>query len=623
MCGINVIVDKTGNVPPATIARMTGCTVHRGPDHSANLQVKSNGNTFFFGHNRLRVIDLSQNADQPIWSPNGRFLLLYNGEIYNYRELKQELREYDFKTESDTEVVLALLIKLGAPGLQKLNGMFALVLFDKENGTLLAARDRFGIKPLYYAETSHALIISSEISPIIKTGLVEKNLNEAQLHHYLRYKFAKKPNTFFSGIYELEEGSLLLSGPNGVKTDTYLSAITTSAETDFATDTAEIILKTESLLIESVQRQLAADVPVGLFLSGGTDSTLLLAILAELGHKNFPTFSVNARPEEHSFGTEDNLFAPMAASLFQADHTSLEITENLLNLLPGIITGLDQPIADSAALLTYFMSGEAKKSVTVALSGAGADELFAGYNRHWAFYKYLQHRSKFTALMPLLRTGTKMLPTGIHHPLRKQFQLIKKMAPGISASAKHTFLNFTALQPQLAQLLIAQPQTNAVLDENLNHDELLQWALHHDTHQYLISDILALTDKMSMRHSLEIRVPYLDNELADYLRHIPAGQLFKGRNKWPLKQLLTNRGGQAFANRKKEGLGLPLGAWLRKPTNTWLLKPLTNKSGFIFKYLDFDKTQKLLQAHQKSRSDFSLEIWALVVLAWWLDKEFT
>ncbi len=624
MCGLNVIIDKNSAFSPDLITRMNKATDHRGPDATGLYFHRTSTQSVFFGHNRLKIIDFSDSANQPFFSVSNRYLLLYNGEIYNYRELKQTLKKqgFTFRTESDTEVVLKLLIQQGEAGLDKLEGMFALVFYDLENNTLLAARDRFGQKPLFYAETDDVFIISSEIKAILATGLIKKELNEGQLVNYLAYKHARKPQTFFRNIYELEEGNCGIYDDSGWRTKSYLPVSSGPGRTVLPAD--KIVMHTHELLQRSVLKQIQADAPVGLFLSGGIDSTLLLALLAEAGYANFPAFSVVNQANERSFGSDDFIFSRQAAKQYGARHTVFEIDDSILKNFGQLIECMDQPIADGATLLTDFLSRQTHQSAKVALSGAGADELFGGYNRHRAFYQYIRNRPLLLFAKPFLRGIAPVLPVGFAHPLRKNFRLLRKIAYKIKADPELTFRQFTAMDAELCHTLKTHYHTRQPKSESLpgKRNEWLDWALKQDQHEYLISDILALTDQTSMRHSLEVRLPYLDNELYAFISSLRPDLLFKFGQKWILKELLNQNEGNAYINRSKEGFGMPIGLWLRKPTNSWLLEPLKNRREIIFDYLDFEAVQQLLYKHQKSKQDYSVELWALITLAFWLQKHF-
>ena len=624
MCGLNVIIDKKNNLSPDLILRMNEATQHRGPDHTAFYMHRSADQTYYFGHNRLKIIDCSDAANQPFFAKNGKYLLIYNGEVYNYRDLRRELKEAGntFSTESDTEVILKLLIRDGASTLEKLDGMFALVFFDLEKNQLLFARDRFGQKPLYYAETKDYFIISSEIKGILASGLVKKELNEGQLGNYLTYKYARKPETFFRNILELEEGNYGELFESKLQIQSYLH--TFSAKNDTVLEPEEILSQTQELLQQSLMRQLQSDVPLGLFLSGGIDSTLLLSLLADAGHTNFPAFSIANQAAEKSFGSEDFHFARLAAEHYGARHTVFDIDDSIFQRFLPLIESMDQPIADGAALLTDFLSHKTHGQVKVALSGAGADELFGGYNRHVAFYKYLQNRKLLLLAKPFLRTVASVLPTGSAHAWRKQFRLAKKLAFKIKAEPNRTFRLFTSMDKELRYCLKTQIVTFTTENGMFPKEKTgwLHWALHLDQHEYLISDILALTDQTSMRNSLEVRLPYLSNDLHKFVSSLRPDLLFKHGQKWILKELLQQQEGDQFIRRAKEGFGMPLGLWLRRPQNAWLLEPLQNRKHLIFNYLDFHAVQQLRYKHQQGKHDLSVELWALITLTFWLEKNF-
>lgn len=602
---------------------MADVTRHRGPDATAFHTAACGAGRIYFGHNRLKIIDPSDQANQPFRSPDGRYLLIYNGEVYNYRELRQQLRRQgcSFRTESDTEVILQLLIQKGEAALAELNGMFALAFYDTHQQLLWLARDRFGIKPLYYADTGDFLVVSSAISGILAAGLLQKELQPHQVLHYLHYRHAAAPGTFYRHILSLPEGSALC----------WRQGSATGPASSFSPPAAQgldkpedLISQTERLLTESVVSHLVADVPVGLFLSGGIDSTLLLALLYRAGRRHFPAFSIIHPQADASFGTDDGHFARLAARLYQAEHTCFEVDDAILQDTDHWVASLDQPIADSAGLLTSYLSGQVKPHIRVALSGAGADELFGGYNRHRAFALYLQHQH----LTRLFRLGFKpvasLLPTGFHHPWRKQFRLLRKLAYKLEGDPGQTFLNFTAMDHSLQQLWHhAADRPAAERQTRHSQEQWLKWALHHDQHHYLVADVLAVTDQSSMQHGLEVRTPYLENHLQQYVSRLPASSLFQGGQKWILKEILTRHQGSAFVKRGKEGFGLPLGSWLRKPGNRYLLAGLQDRRQPVFEFLRYEDTQILLRRHLDQRQDLSAEIWALIVLAKWLQHNFT
>jgi len=617
VCGINLFVDKRNNPDETIIRRMNISIRHRGPDASRFGRYSHAGNAIFIGNNRLKIVDKSDEANQPFISSDGRYCLSFNGEIYNYRELRKKLdHKYQFRTGSDSEVLLYHLIEYGPAGLPDLNGMFAFILYDSLTGIITAARDRHGIKPLYYAAGENFLLLSSEIKGILSSGLILKEFNHLQLEHYLKYKYAKRPETFYKNIFELEPGHMIHADADSLEIKKWLPEIPVLHD---ITRSSSLILHVKSLLLKAVERQLESDVSNGIFLSGGVDSTLLLAMIHKLGISDFPSFSIVNTAEDKDFGTNDYLHARKAAALYQSDHHEIVIDSTILFRMDDLIRQMDQPIGDSALLLTWLLSEAAAQEVRVAISGAGADEWFAGYNRHWAYKKYLDYFYQHDSLISFSGFLSQVIPDGFAHPLRKQARLWNKFATEIRKDPVVTYDNFSSVYYPEGLILSEHKHTNVTLDQKEN---LLERALDKDRHEYLVSDILMLTDKTSMLKSLEVRVPYLDNELTAFLDTLSPKLLLQNGRKWILKELLQNMGGKEFAQRSKEGFGMPVGKWIRQPENSFLLKPLRNKNSLVYHYISFEKTEILLAEHFSERRDHSTAIWSLIVLTNWMQKEF-
>jgi asparagine synthase (glutamine-hydrolysing) len=620
MCGVNFILDKGARLDEKNIMQMDAATIHRGPDFSSFLKYTHEKSKVFIGSNRLKIIDLHDEANQPFVSGDGRYILSYNGEIYNYQEIRRSLEgKAVFRSSSDTEVLLHLLILEGVDGLRKLNGMFAFVLYDQQEGKILMARDPSGIKTLYYYEDEKYLIASSEIKGILASGVVKKELSKEQIQHYLRFKFAAKPQTFYKGIWELEEGRSLecsaLSAQCSVKRFNLTGELFIGKEVD----DNKFFLKTEEILLEAVHRQLRADVPAGIFLSGGVDSTLLLANIHSLGIKGFPSFSIANSEQDKSFGTEDYHYARLAAKKYQSDLHQIEIHSSILQQFDDFIGRVDQPIGDGASLLTFILSRYSAKHVKVMLSGAGADEIFGGYNRHLAYNRYLKFRNKVP--LSLLKSVGGLLPSGFAHPLRKEFKLINKFAKQIDKDPEKTFINFCSSE-YFNDDFFGVRNTGPNSKEEEEIEDYLNFAFRHERSHYLISDVLNMTDSMSMLNSLEVRVPYLDSALLAQIEKVKPSFLLKYGRKWMLQRMLTKKGGEEFCHRKKEGFGMPLGKWLREKDGLVLLEKLRNKDQIIYDHISYDKVFVMIQKHQNKKSDLSAELWSLSVLAAWLEKEF-
>ncbi len=613
MCGLNLIWDKqTRLTTPSALLRMCQATAHRGPDAQQTCMHTLPQGQLFLGHNHLKIRDLSSNARQPYTLEGTQKYLLYNGELYGeaaaasssdtgylYQHLAKQLWYYN---SSEVQATLATL-----------NGMFAFVWIDLQQNTLFVARDAWGIKPLYYFENEQYLLISSEIKGVLASGLLKKAINESQITPYLLNRFAESPQTFFKGIYQItaslkwdlrthQRTSLPVSQPYCYNQPQALSS-------------SALIKATEQALSQALSQALAAKVPIGLFLSGGVDSTLLLAFLQALGHTHFPAFTLAIAPQDRTKGTQDTLFAQRAAQQYGADLHILTVEENCLKNIEDWAVQLDQPIADPAAYLTYLLSQEASKSVKVALSGAGADELFAGYHRHGAFQYYLKNKTALhfakNTLSPLLNLIAENGSTKYNELLRQG----KKFFDNLAANPQDTFIHFTQLSWKKG-LKLLQADTQA--GQYTQIDDLLRFALHYDQRHFLAQDVLALTDHAAMQHGLEVRVPYLDAALSTLLKRVSATQIFGKDKKWLLKALLNQKRGQPYTQRRKEGFGFPFGHWLRKPAYHYITAALLQKEHLVYTYLDFEFARTKIEAHQKGKIDFSTEIWALWILNVWL-----
>jgi asparagine synthase (glutamine-hydrolysing) len=634
MCGIALILSPQASAGPALEAplqRMLQQQQHRGPDSTGSSLLPWPGGQLAMGSRRLRIMDPRQAADQPMQRQLGskRGWLAYNGELYNAPELRNELLQAgcSFNSGSDTEVVLYALLRWGRAALPRFRGMFALAYWEQEGEQpprLLLARDRWGQKPLYYTREGGLWLVASELQALLASGLVKKELNQEQLFHYLRYKYAARPHTFYGGILELEPGSYLQLAPGqAAASGSFIPPVAAPLQAA-PTDDKGLLDTVEELLVDALLAQLQSDAPVGMFLSGGVDSTLMLALLRQHAAWQLPRcFTVANSEKEAGWGTQDFHWAVKAARQYEAyHHTLLLQAEGVLERFAGLAGRQDQPIGDGAWLLTNLLSefaasgnygaGETAQGVKVILTGAGADELFAGYNRHEAFAWYLRHRQWLLPLYPLLESASRLLPTALPLPGRAGWQLAKKFSRNLRADPYQTFLNFTSLA-------ILPPAERA---ERQQPADWLRWALAHDRQYFLVSDVLALNDRAGMQWGLEMRQPYLHEPLWDYLEQLPANYLLKGGKKWILKSLLERHGGKAYARRRKQGFGPPFGSWIRQGKTESLWQWLQQQDHPLHAHLPPALTLDLLKAHKSGRADYSQELMAIALLAHWLEHHF-
>ena len=628
---------------------MNAALRHRGPEGSGLWQNEK----VTLGHTALRLSDRNNPAsEQPMQSSCGRYSLVYNGEIYNHLSLRRlpEMQGIRFRSQSDTETLLHLLALKGVAALPLLNGMFAFAFHNSESRQTLLARDRFGIKPLFYRTGPNTLIASSELCGLAAGPGPALQPDYSQIPHYLCFRNAAAPGTFYKGVSDLQPGHFLLLNhtPSGNLTQTltpFLPASFAKASPAYsassASDLLELTRRTEEALIASVERQLRTEVPAGLLLSGGTDSTLLAALIAEAGYKNLPAFSVVNTPSEACYGSHDYKYAESAALLYGFRPHLITPSHALLHRLPEMVHTLGQPIADGAALLTQLIAREAKPYATILYSGAGADELFAGYNRHQAFYKYLSLQKLLPGNMLLAGAGAGRYTA---HTLARLFagftpadrygltaalRRLSGTAAGISADPVTTFLHFSALpgfttgffRDGVFESTFTKATDKLVNGLKTGSNRHMQQALAFEQSGYLVNDVLALTDRAAMAHSVEVRVPYLDNDVAALAALIPASELFKGGRKKMLFNMLNNRGGAAFTKRRKEGFGMPFGEWLRRPEYGYLRELILNQEMPVYKYVHNVKAAGMLQAHLSRKADFSRELFALLVLALWCEKQ--
>lgn len=587
-------------------------TSYRGPDHAGFVKKETAKNRLLFGLNRLKIQDLSEAGNQPFCSSDGRYVLCFNGEIYNFQTLQKELEQFGhvFSSHSDTEVLLYFLIQYQGKQLHRLKGMYAFVFYDLQEDQLLMARDPFGMKPLYYFNDNHRLIISSDIQAILHTG-VPKVLNNKQIGHYLTFKYAKAPETFYQDIFEVEKGATTSYIDGAFQTTT----IETTPETTF--DHSDIVGHTKHLLQQSVKRHLISDVPSGLLLSGGIDSSLLLGIACEFGQQ-LPCISIGNTDAKNSFGTQDIAFSKQVAAHFGCSHNIIEASSDLLNDFDGYLDRIDQPVADGASLLTWLLTKEADQKVL--LSGAGADELFGGYSRHHAFYKYL----KWIKGNPLAYGSLKLVqgkfPEGRSGRFRKKFRHLNMLSRMVQKRPEDTFRNFISLR--IPQKVFLSPTDYPIDFQRDDSQDPIRSMLLHEQQHYLSQDILKITDQFSMQNSTEVRLPYLDSDLVSFANSIDGKTRMSKGQKWILKEIIRDYMPEALYQRPKEGLGMPFGQWVRENRVPHLMNVLSSPKSLIFEYLHFENTQQLINTHNLGKMDYSNEIWALVVLANWLERAF-
>lgn len=634
MCGIAGSLNWGDS---ATLARMCDVQTHRGPDDYGLWETEiPDGGWVGLGSRRLAILDLSSAGHMPMSTPDGRLTITYNGEIYNYRELRRELEAagYTFRSNSDTEAVLYLYREYGVESLSRLNGMFAFAIWDEERQQLFLARDHFGIKPLYYCHQGERLSFASEAKALLTLPGMRRAVNLTALHQYLTFLWVPDPLTMFDGIFKLPAGNYALYSRGRLQVQRYWNLKYPDAGHNFKANEADLVAELRARFSASVRAQLISDVPLGSFLSAGLDSSSIVAAMAQAGHKPVRTYTI-AFPPKYRKGEitlDDTDVARRTAEHFGCQHTEIYTEPDVLDLLPKLVWHMDEPVADPAIITAYLVSREARRDVTVLLSGVGGDELFAGYRKYTAHYLAQKYQRipaglRREILEPLITS----LPVMRGTPLKGYVRLAKKMSRSGSLPPKERFLmDSTYLTEQQKKALYTPALGNNIgsdpwsrhLDffEEVDHADFLNQMLYIDTKSFMVSLNLTYNDKMSMASSVEVRVPFLDHELADWVAsNIPPElKLRRGTTKHILREAMRPLLPPEVLTQKKAGFGAPADYWLAHDLREMvddLLSESNLKKRDLFEPL---AVSRLVNEHRSGWADHSLQIWQLLTLELWI-----
>lgn len=622
MCGITGVFafNLVGKFSKINVAAATSSLAHRGPDfHDVYVD-----EWCCLGHRRLSIIDTREVAHQPMWDDTGRWCLVYNGEIFNFKTLKAELlaKGCTFRTESDTEVLLNLFIREGEHCLNRLNGFFGFCIYDKQEQSLFIARDRYGVKPLYYLHDEDKFLFGSEMQSIVAYG-IKKDLDFDSLYAYLQLNYIPAPFTIFKEVRKLMPGHFLRLKDRQLTTEPYYTIPFEREKLD-RLSYAEAQDRFRTLLEEAVQRRLVSDVPLGSFLSGGIDSSVVTG-LAKKHKPDLQTFSIGFKDEKFF---DETRYAELVSTHFGTTHTVFNLSnDEMASHLHSILDSLDEPFADSSSIALYMLSRETRKHATVALSGDGADELLGGYNKHAAFFRALHPGiSEHTA--SLLKPLWTMMPKSRHAPFSNTMRQLDRYARGARLNGQDRYWAWASLaSAKQAGALLREEHVHANFDErrrdwlsSIPAKETLNDIFLTDMRLVLPNDMLTKVDRMSMAHGLEVRNPFLDVEVVNFLFTLPDSFKIDARMR---KKLLQDafRGflpGELY-NRPKKGFEVPLLKWLRRDLkglirNDLLSKKFIEEQG-LFNYKAVRRLKNQLFAF--SPGDVHARAWALVVFQWW------
>ncbi len=625
MCGITGIYafNEIGKVFGINLQRSLNTLQKRGPDQRGTL-LRDRIN---LGHTRLSIIDTSNNGRQPMLDPSGRYALIFNGEIYNYKYLRKELLEkgHIFQSETDTEVLLYLLIEDGIDALNSLNGFFAFAFYDSEKQEILLARDRFGIKPLYYSFDEDKCIFASELKSVLAYNIPSREIDPTALSAYLQLNYIPGPHSIYKSVKKLLPGHwMIIRKDKTIKIASYYKIPFQEKHDEFKGNYLQAQDNLKHLLEQSVKRRLVADVPLGSFLSGGIDSSILTGLAAR--HKEgLQTFSVGF--PDHPFFDESR-HAEEVARHFKTQHTVINLRENdLLENLHESLEYNDEPFADSSVIAYHALCKKARKHLTVALSGDGADELFGGYVKHQAWQMMSENNWRAvmaSALMPLL----KFAPQSRNNSLSNTFRRIQKLGENYKMNSSERYFSMCKIASQSNALaLMHQDFRDKILvgiDQTLSSELSLKRspndlneALYNDMKLVLPNDMLMKVDHASMANSLEVRVPFLDHELVSFVFSLPSK--WKANSKSRKKILVDSFNDmlpQSILQRPKHGFEVPLHKWLTKDLQSDLDSIVFNKSSIQEMQLFDWKTLEILkkQLYSHNPGDSAARVWGIYVL---------
>ena len=566
MCGICGYIGKK-NITKEQLKAMNDTMYHRGPDDSGEeIYEMPGGWQVGFAQRRLSILDLSALGHQPMHSADGRISVVYNGEIYNYRELREELTDYPFRSSCDTEVIIAAYLKWGIRCVERFNGMFAIALYDRERQDVYLIRDRIGKKPLYYWYEENDLVFASELKPVIKCPGFKKEIDRRVLSRYLYQQYINAPESIYQNVYKLEPGSVLRFSRGKINTWRYWSVAKAyhAAQKMQVEDYREAKEELKRLLRKSVKARMIADVPLGAFLSGGYDSSLVTAIAQECSDIPVRTFSIGFREEKYN----EAKYAKAVSDYLGTAHTELYIDEqDMFDLVESIPAYYDEPFADSSQIATMMVSKLAREHVTVALSGDGGDEFFCGYN----VYDNVSLAQRLDIAGAMVH-GLCSLPGIRRAQLEDKLPFRVRVIAGYRDKECKTQFGAGNYPAKARAMVKATPQDGAPLSVHYPVESgyhVSNWQVRRmllDMDTYLPGDILCKVDRASMKYSLEARCPILDVDVMEYSYRIPHEFKYaSGDKKHILKDIAYDYIPKELLDRPKVGFGVPLDKWLRGP----------------------------------------------------------
>lgn len=621
MCGITgyIKLSESATVTDGVLEQMNQAQFHRGPDEGDQYIDQHVG----LAHRRLSIIDLSS-GQQPMFSQDEQYVLIFNGEIYNFQEVRTELEQlgHQFKTHSDTEVILQAYIEWGPKSVEKLSGMFSYVVWDKQKKHIFITRDRLGIKPLFYAQVDDVLYFASELKSIKLLPNLDKTIDAKALEQYFALGYVAEPKTIYSSVSKMNPGHVMLIDLNDVKIEPYQYWDVSYAE-QTQMDEAEYTEQLVTEMKKAVDSHMMAEVPLGSFLSGGVDSSAVVAMMSQLSDKAVKTCSIGFDVKDYN----ETDFAQMVAKRYQTDHEERVVASDDFDLLDELANLYDEPYADSSSMPTYRVCQLAREKVTVCMSGDGADELLAGYRR----YALMMNEEKVRANIPAAIRKAVFKPLGKVYPKldwAPQFLRAKTTFQSLAMDTAEGYFHGVSIMNddqrrelfshKVLENLGDYSALNVFREHEKNFDgkDALSLIQYLDIKTYLVGDILTKVDRASMAHSLEVRVPFLDHKFVEWTAKVPTElKLKQGQGKYVLKKAMEPHLPHDVLYRKKMGFRVPLADWFRGPLKDKLKDALLSQEMRESGLFNMNTIRKWIDDHQSGRKEYSAPLWTLLMFA--------
>ncbi len=627
MCGICGIVDyrKDNIVEEKTINNMCRELKHRGPDDEG-VYLSNGAPSVGLGHRRLSIIDLSEAGHQPMRNEDGSVWLVFNGEIYNYRYLRDELKKqgHIFKSDSDTEVMIHLYETYGEECISRLRGMFAFAVWDEKKKTLLLGRDRVGKKPLLYYRSGNTFCFASEFSSILASGLIDKQTDLKAVNYYLTLGYIPAPFSIYKGVFKLPPAHMLILKDGDIRLKRYWRLDYSGKIKISEQEASEEVLR---LLKEAVKIRLYSDVPLGAFLSGGIDSSTVVGLMSQVSDSRVKTFSIGFEESDYS----ELKYAKAIAERFGTEHHEFIVKPNAIEILPMLVERYGEPYADSSCIPTYYVSRETKRFVTVALNGDGGDEAFGGYERYQAMMvsENLQRLPGYLRRITGRLAG--ILPDSVNQ--KDTFRRLKRFFGSAELPRAERYLRWVGILGEIRpddlyseELLKVARSANSlsIIEQYLtgpNKPDLLDSLLLTDTLTYLPDDLLVKVDIASMANSLEARSPFLDHELIEFAAKLPSDFKIRGfTKKYILRKAVKGLLPKENICRRKMGFGVPVGQWFRGELKAFLRETVLSDSSLKRGYFRPDAIRKIVEDHISGKKDYTFQLWAILMLELWHKK---